>query len=117
MDINFKVPPTATAIGGALKTLYTLDLEHLSKHPETPSLYKAGVRYQNGKTDWFSIPEVLEAGSGDCKDLACWRVAELRKQGIPATLGYSRKGKMWHVYVVLPNGTKEDPSRILGMGK
>jgi hypothetical protein len=115
INIGLKVPSSGRALEGPIKTLYTLDYDYLREHPNTPPLYKSGVRYRNGKVDWFSIPEVLAARTGDCKDLACWRTAELRLQGINAVPRLSRKGNMWHVTVKLPDGTIEDPSRILGM--
>ena len=64
-----------------LEALCKVNEGHLADRPYPP-LYEAGVRYQReeGTEQWLDIPSVLEAGWGDCEDLACWRVAELRRQ-------------------------------------
>ena len=80
-----------------LETLIELDRDHLRRHPRTPPLYRAGVRYRREP-----------------------RVAELRETGVPARPCFrSRKhGKrrVYHIMVCLPDGAVEDPSRVLGMG-
>jgi hypothetical protein len=67
--------------------------KHLAKEGHVkpyPRLYKSGIHYERerGTEEWLDIPTVLEGGSykgefpgpwGDCEDLACWRVAELRE--------------------------------------
>ncbi len=105
-----------------------------------PPLYAAGVVYEEeapGHEDWLDAPAVLRAGAADCEDLAAWRTAELRvagydvepvikwqwlprdvmiRQGYPA---HKLPGKgVWlvHCCVRWPDGTIEDPSKILGMG-
>ena len=54
-------------------------------------------------------------GKGDCEDLAAAKVAEYRERGIPANIRLTRRGRIWHVTVRLPNGMTEDPSKRLGM--
>lgn len=50
-----------------------------------PLLYESGVIYRNERGNvWRDIPNTLKAGNGDCEDLACWRVAELRHLGVDA---------------------------------
>lgn len=96
----------------------------LQGHPGAPSIYRAGVRYQKeppGQEEWQDIPNMLRTGNGDCEDLACWRVAELRvRHGVKAKprLTYKKAGAMfrYHVTVQYPDGRVEDPSRKLGMG-
>jgi hypothetical protein len=103
-----------------------------------PLLYFSGVHYERekGTEEWLDIPNVMRAASGrpeygndawgDCEDLACWRVAELRER--PAELGGGIKAKpfakwkrrddgsyAYHALVLLPDGKLEDPSLTLGM--
>ena len=65
-----------------LEALCKVNEGHLADRPYPP-LYESGVRYQRevGTEEWLDIPSIIEAGWGDCEDLACWRVAELRAQG------------------------------------
>lgn len=115
-----------------LHALVCIDREYLLLHPETPPLYDSGVRYwmaRAGKPDWQDVAETLARRLGDCKDLACWRVAELRNAGIWARpyIRYAvrivRRGifkpplrlSVYHVLVQMPDGELEDPSAILGM--
>lgn len=103
-------------------------------------LYMSGVRYKEddpGREDWRDCLAVLKRGFGDCDNLCSWRVAELRAAGINAEpvikwqhipkdiaikLGYPERIipvgglSMVHVLVRWPDGTIEDPSKILGMG-
>lgn len=60
---------------------------------------------------------VLARGYGDCDDLACWRVAELRARGERANVAIKWNGKRYHALVRRENGKLEDPSRVLGMGR
>ena len=110
-----------------LHALCCVDYEYLLAHPETPSVYASGVRYQRpGKPEWFDVPTALSARYADCKDLACWLVAEhwLRRQMrsrplIRYRLARLPNGKMFSLYHVLvqrPDGSQEDPSAALGMG-
>lgn len=107
-----------------LQALTAVDEEYLRRHPEAPMLYQSGVRYMEeppGQEDWQDIPTCLKMRAGDCEDLACWRVAELRvRHGIKAQPTFTYKvrengGYLYHIQVQLPDGRKEDPSRVLGM--
>lgn len=109
----------------ALEALCGLDLAYLMRHPRTPPLMAAGVRYQREarrasgfgrREDWLTIPDVLRQGHGDCEDLACWRAAELRRRGVAAAPMPIRTRIGWHIVVARGDGTYEDPSRELGMG-
>jgi hypothetical protein len=100
-----------------------------------PLLYRAGIHYErekNGTEIWPDIPSLLSGvmgkgdypGSwGDCEDLACWRVAELRELGKinakPFAKWRRRDGGVYayHALVLLPDGRIEDPSLVLGMGR
>jgi hypothetical protein len=112
-----------------LEALTMADVAYLLDNPRTPDLYESGVRYlqePDGRDEWQDIPDTLARRNGDCEDLACWRVAELRvRYGEPnATRAISvstlldSKGQpvtMYHITVVRQNGAHEDPSRKLGM--
>ncbi len=67
------------------------------------------------------IGRILEKGAVDCDNLACWRAAELRQNGIKASPYITWRprldgGVTYHVLVRWPDGTTEDPSLLLGMG-
>lgn len=88
-----------------------------------PPLYRAGIRYlrePKGREIWKDVAKTFQSGHGDCEDLACWRVAELRNNGKRAQ-PYIRyriaPGGMlvYHVMVLRANGKLEDPSKVLGM--
>ena len=99
-----------------------------------PALYEAGVVYrrEDGTENWLDIPHVIEVGWGDCEDLAFWRVAELREQGVKAA-PFAKWRRIAGAYkyhalvrrfspgrdhfgrVVKSNAWLEDPSRRLGM--
>lgn len=137
MRITFNIDMRAIRVGAAagnefrkcnkkllwmLESLVKCNGIYLDSHPKTPLLYRAGVVYQReriGEEEWLDIPNVLQQGSGDCEDLAAWRVAELRKQGIAAKCYLkwrSRAGlTVYHVQVMLPGNVIEDPSKKLGM--
>jgi hypothetical protein len=111
-----------------LWALIRLNREYLRMHPETPPLYKSGVRYireKEGEEIWPTIGEILKEGGGDCEDLACWRVAELRNQGVAARPAWRHRkvkmpsgieGTLYHILVYIPGKGFEDPSRSMGMG-
>jgi hypothetical protein len=103
-----------------------------------PPLYTTGVRYieEDGREEWLDLYGVLKQGGADCEDLAAWRVGELRAAGVKADpvlkwrwvtreqalaagLPIKRDADgLWlvHCLVRFPDGTIEDPSKILGMG-
>lgn len=105
------------------EALIQCNLIYLRRHPDTPSLYDSGVRYvsETGSEDWKDIHYCIKDGFGDCEDLACWRVAELRRQGIKAKAGLRHRYipreeiTLYHVLARWPNGRLEDPSKKLGM--
>lgn len=122
----------ARVLGYFLDALTLTNVDYLRRHPSTPALYRSGVRYwappdDGTDDDWCDIPTVLAAKRGDCDDLACWRAAELRVSGIQAVaqplVYYSemlskKLGRPFfdcHILVQYPNGSREDPSKILGM--
>lgn len=103
-------------------------LEYLNAFPQTPMLYRSGVRYVGDKPGqrfdaWRDIPTVLETLTGDCDDLVPWRLAELWRSGVQsarASVIEQKKpegGIVYHVFIGGVRGGTEDPSRILGMGR
>ncbi len=67
------------------------------------------------------IPRIIENGGGDCDNVAAWRVAELNELGIAAQPYITSRqradgGTTYHVIVLWPDGSAEDPSLLLGMG-
>lgn len=109
-----------------LNILIKINERHYQLNPGLPWLYQSGIRYdisqeiERGVEEWRDIVDLLKIGYGDCEDLACARVAELRiRQGINARIRISwrKVGNryIYHVTVVWPDGRIEDPSRILGM--
>ena len=106
-----------------LEALSGINQAWLVEHPSTPWLYHSGVRYveePGGVDQWRDIPETLARGIGDCEDLACWRLAELRARLGEAAIPFVKLTRaaprtLYHIAVTRANGTLEDPSRLLGM--
>ena len=129
MIVTFPLPhafvPGASAVESAkvlkalMQTLITIDEAYLQHH-DAPKLYSSRIVY--GRTnEWEAIPAVLERGHADCKSLAAWRIAELRKEGKRADMVFRWRERPngvrdYHILVVTPTGY-EDPSKVLGMGK
>ena len=117
-------------IQDALVLLMKTNIRYLKSNPNTPELYKSGVRYKEelpGEEDWQDIPTSLQLRRADCEDLSTWRAAEVNvKYGIPAYPIFSHRilpngNIIYHIRVQyppskrFPNGHIEDPSIILGM--
>lgn len=93
---------------------------YLIRRHNLPSIYNGRVKYKKDpEEEWKHALLVHRDGWGDCEDLACLRAAEYRVfDGIPADAIVKRTGRRTlHGIVALPDGTFEDPSRILGMGR
>lgn len=116
-----------------LETLCKINEWHLAQNEYVP-LYQSGVYYQEeppGEEEWLDIPTLYKQGFGDCEDLACARVGELRRAGIAAVPAIKSRQfpiprrmrrpnvsnliTLVHVMVLLPDNTLEDPSAMLGM--
>jgi hypothetical protein len=122
-----------TGLRALLEALVAINRLWLDMHPDTPLLYHLAPKYEFktrplGLDRWQDIPRTLELRSGDCKDFACWRVAELRKQGVSDVSPYISVGNVttpqgpllvYHIQVRVGSPTMgdhiEDPSAILGM--
>ena len=128
-----------------LDTLIALDSWFLRHHSAAP-LYRSGVVYAR-TDDWETIPALYAHGFhgtdkpgsnfpprlgtfGDCKSLTAALIAEYRMAGIAcepvfrfSPLPGRRGDNMFHILVRVlpcarfPQGTWEDPSVRLGMGR
>ena len=117
-DINF-----------ALALATTIALRELRANPHLPKLYKSGVRYRrdvckapgvDGACERFLSPlQLLKERFGDCDDLAPYLAAQRIIEGDSKARAVAIRspGIGWHVVVKRGDGRKEDPSRVLGMGK
>lgn len=111
------------ALTHLLEALVAVNVVWLREHPSAPWLYQSGVRYKDeppGQDDWQDIPETLARGNGDCEDLACWRLAELRTRTSEDVLPHVTRTilgprTVYHIAVRRRTGGIEDPSRVLGM--
>lgn len=101
-----------------LKKLLTLLRDEAQIDPETAMMI---VRLIRGVEIFLDIPNLYRRGKGDCNELVPVRVAELWRAGIPASPYLTKEpndrgGITYHAIVQHPDGSSEDPSRILGMG-
>lgn len=107
-----------------LAMLTAYNEQYIRAHPDTPHLYKSGVRYQREgkykrgrqKEKWLTLPMLYMVRVGDCEDLACALAGFYRAQGIKATAVAVESSIGFHIVTQLPDGRTEDPSRVLGMG-
>lgn len=111
-------------VAGFVEALARANLEWLAKHPETPALYQARIKYveDTGSDDWCDIPEVLKRGIGDCDDFAAWRLAELWRMGereAKAAVDVTKQGDRitYHAFILRANGTPEDPAALISERK
>lgn len=96
----------------------------LNKNSAPDSVLKALTALSDmtgGGEHFRDIPRIIENGGGDCDNVASWRAAELCEMGIPAKpyITWRKRadgGTTYHVVVLWPDGTHEDPSLLLGMG-
>lgn len=115
MRALWHLPPLPSVLERALEGLVAVD-EWLLERGLVPTLYGSGVRYRwvrpgNG---WDHAGIVLARGSGDCKDVGAWRVAELRLDGEDARPHIIHTGGTnYHVQVRRGDGRIEDPSAVL----
>lgn len=105
----------------AIEGLVRVNERLYRENPTIPSVYQSGARYRGRDPgeDWRNVVEIVRDRFGDCEDLAAARAGELRARGEQgARAEVIRTGpQMTHARVVRADGTIEDPSRLLGMGK
>lgn len=137
---SIALPQKIGVIEFLLNALTGANVAYLLIHPATPRLYQAGIPYveePDGRDDWQDIPETLARREGDCEDLGCWRMAELRVHDRDLESSWhitvadlpNRAGDLvttYHIQIQRPEGVAiyppaalpgnvEDPSRALGM--
>jgi hypothetical protein len=112
-----------------LGALTIIDCDILRRYPMLPRLYdpRMAVYYEvepNGREDWQDVLTNFRRKSADCEDLASHRAAELQvKDGLNAWPCFTYKVRrtngshLYHIQTRYPDGSIEDPSRILGMGQ
>lgn len=113
--LTITIPADDATLAGAVEAL----ARHNATLGPLPRLYTAGVTYQRerrGREEWRDAREVLASGTGDCEDLAAYRLAERWDIGDRGARAEVRgAGPMKHVYIRRGDGTVEDPSVALGM--
>lgn len=132
LHVRVNVPPVPEAIEALCEGLVRLNCWYMEQADvagqATPSLYGTwvhhghGVKYRReppGREWWETAADVLgviTSMSGDCEDLANYRVAELRTflddPGARTRIVPTHRGT-FHAVVQRGDGTFEDPSRIL----
>lgn len=90
----------------------------LKRNPRLPPVYFSGVLYKlvPNPIGWQLPSQTIKRRYADCKDLAAYRAAELRREGIPAQMAIipsTRHEGSFHAIVRWPDGTLEDPSRVI----
>lgn len=106
---------TARFIGEVVETMVFRATQYLLKHPNL-SLYHSDIRYQDNAGPWLDIPGTLQWGSGSCKELVPWRIAELRRTGEQAMVQVVvLNARPFHLQVLRADASIEDPSKRLGM--
>ncbi len=107
-------PPLAAQDLQQLRALLT----RMNQEPEVQDLIERILR---GVEIFLDIPALYKRGKGDCNELAPVRIAELWQAGVDAGPHLIKEkglggGWTYHAAVLHPDGSSEDPSRILGMG-
>lgn len=86
-----------------------------------PPLYGGTIRYEReppGRERWQTALETAWLRTGDCEDLAAYRLAELIRAGELSARIVVRvivPNRLLHIQVQRANGMIEDPSKLLGM--
>lgn len=125
LHVRINVPAIPSVLETLAEALVSVDvwmMEHAADNGvELPPLYESGIVYRReppGREWWETASDLLSFvtnRSGDCEDVAAYRVAELRVfDGEHAILRVvpTRRGTL-HAVVEREDGTIEDPSRIL----
>lgn len=123
---DLPVEPRLEILRGMLEALIVNNRVWLRRNPQCPPMYTVAPKYKLkvrpfGLDTWQDIKRTLMLGSGDCKDFACWRVAELREAGYPDVSPRIKVSEnpqtglvVYHIQV-RQDLKLEDPSAILGM--
>lgn len=128
LHVRLDVPAHPGALEAVAEGLVQLN-EWMFAHADNvggiqmPSLYSLPVTYRReprGREWWQHAADVLGVvsdRSGDCEDLAAFRCAELRYyEDIDCRVKVVRTSRgSFHAIVEFPDGSTEDPSRVLVM--
>lgn len=117
-----KVSPekAAEAIAAFIDSLAILNQAYLElNNVNVPRIYMSRVRYAEIES-WRDIPTLLREGSGDCKSLVAWRLAEIRayteeEPAIHIVHQAWQDEDRLHILIKRGDGMFEDPSIKLGM--
>lgn len=108
----------AAALETLLACLTELNSIWLKYHSNHVALYDSPVYYKRTLI-WDTIPALYARGFGDCKSLTACLVAELRRRGIWCRPVFrhmaSVNSTMFHILVMLSDGSWDDPSKVKGM--
>lgn len=128
LHVRVSVPAHPGALEAVAEGLVRLNVwmfEHAESVSgiEMPPLYGSPIVYRReprGREWWESAADVASVAtgkSGDCEDLAAFRCAELRYyEDTPCRVKVvTTKRGSFHAVVEYPDGTIEDPSRVLVM--
>ena len=102
-----------------LEGLVRLNQQQIRTGGRFVPLYRSGVRYRreagNGER-WQTIRQLYRSKRGDCEDLASALCALKREAGQRCRVDLVRTGpRLLDAIVRFPDGTIEDPSKVLGM--
>ena len=108
------------ALKALLGALVALDVGFLRRTRDVPRLYASGIVYVR-EPHWLTTETMYLQGYGDCKSLTAAIIAERlfydRVQCTPVFRDIRRKDGLldFHILVMNPDGTFEDPSKVCGM--
>lgn len=115
----------ASFIRNALRSLIMVNVYAYENDPTLPSIYEAGAVYRReppGYEQFCDVSTVLRRGYFDCEDGACavaaWRIVRTGELARPCITWkpLSAIHHLYHITVLRANGTREDPSKLCGMG-
>lgn len=122
---GFGRDPAAFAefVRNGLRNLTMANLYAYRSDPSLPCIYDAGVEYRReppGNEQFKDVVSVLRDKHGDCEDLSCaqaaYRTVRTGELCTPVvTWKPAGNGWLYHITVMRADGTREDPSRKLGM--
>lgn len=124
LPVQLRVAAARDYLGGLVQANRMFLRERL-----VPPLYSTRTLYrqepQRGEEEFADAVTVHRRGWGDCDDLAAWRCAELRNEGLDAVLlfrahpQYPGERRLVHCLVRLPptraypHGQEEDPAKLM----
>ena len=125
---GFGSDPAAYAefVRNGLRNLSMANRHAYQSDPFLPGVYDAGVEYRReppGNEQFKDVVAVLNDKHGDCEDLSCavaaWRTVRTGELCSPTVTWKPLGNRRWlyHITVMRADGTREDPSKLLGMNR